>query len=188
MTVILLTVPDCCTIRAKFTKQGKLALECNFINAQMGRKKSTGDLLTMRTLKNRHSKIISIMASAIYQEQCEILPALDMLWMNEWMNDVSRSVRGMERRRRGDTSNVLSLIQQTIKNPTEEHRKTVKSTCLLIFYILLFVFLFAEMSHFQCLSTRQSNCVRLWPLCLTEIVYSLKPMFSAVLLECVYVC
>ncbi len=79
MTVIVLTVPDRCTIRAKFTKQGKLALECNFIKAQMGRKKSTGDLLTMRTLKNRHSKIISIMASAIYQEQCEILPALDML-------------------------------------------------------------------------------------------------------------
>ncbi len=38
--------------RARFTKQGKLALERNSIKAQMGGENSAGDLLTTRTLKN----------------------------------------------------------------------------------------------------------------------------------------
>ncbi len=34
------------------------------------------DLLTMHTLKNTHSQIISIMSNTIYQEQHKLAPAL----------------------------------------------------------------------------------------------------------------
>ncbi len=40
------------TLWARFTKQGKLALERISIKAQMGGDNSAGDLLTMCTLKN----------------------------------------------------------------------------------------------------------------------------------------
>ncbi len=40
------------TFRARFTKQGKLALERNSIKAPMGGENSVGDLLTRCTLKN----------------------------------------------------------------------------------------------------------------------------------------
>ncbi len=42
----------CITLRASFTKQGKLARKCNSKTAQMGVEMSASDLLTMRKLKN----------------------------------------------------------------------------------------------------------------------------------------
>ncbi len=47
-------------LRARFTKQGKLALECISIKALMG-KILQGDLLTMHIKEHRRSQIISIM-------------------------------------------------------------------------------------------------------------------------------
>ncbi len=61
--------------RARFTNQGKLILECNSIKAPMRGDNSVGDLPTMHTLKNRWNQIISIMTSAIYQEQRKLPPA-----------------------------------------------------------------------------------------------------------------
>ncbi len=41
--------------RARFTKQAKLAQECNSKRVLMGIEISAGDLLTMRILKNRRN-------------------------------------------------------------------------------------------------------------------------------------
>ncbi len=65
------------TLRARFTKQGKLSLERNSIEAPMGGKNYACDLLTMCTMcTHRRSQIISIMTGEIYQEQRKLLPAL----------------------------------------------------------------------------------------------------------------
>ncbi len=41
-----------CDYGARFAKQGKVALERNYLKAPMGGENSAGDLLTMLTLKN----------------------------------------------------------------------------------------------------------------------------------------
>ncbi len=90
MTVILLTVPDCCTIRAKFTKQGKLALECNFINEQMGRKKIDGWFTDNAHIKeqaqqdNFHNGQCNL-PRAVWNTAC-FRHAMNE-WMNEWMTE-----------------------------------------------------------------------------------------------------
>lgn len=43
------------SLRARFTKQGKLTVERNSIKAPIGEEKSAGDLLTMRILKKHGS-------------------------------------------------------------------------------------------------------------------------------------